>query len=125
MQNSPACTDSCTTTVLTTGLISVIITALLVAGISVIVHIAMFQCVYEPKMKTNATVGCAGHTDDVGGSLVPRPSRHSQEKSIMGTRLVSKGGDTTVYDNVDKGIKTAALEMKETFNEAYGLVTRS
>ena len=92
--------DSCTATALTTSLISVTITAFLVAGISVIVHIAVYLRVYKPRLKSSATActcgACTGQMDDVVGS----------------------GGSTAiVYDVVDKGVGTAALEMKE--NEAY------
>ena len=77
-------------------------------------------------MKSSARIDGPDQTDDVGGSLVPGPShvfQHSQGKLVQGTRLFSEGGDATVYEDVDKGIRTAALEMKENSNEAYGLVT--
>lgn len=59
-----------------------------------IVHIAMYQCVYMPKLKSSATASGADQTDVVNG-----------------------GGNAIVYDVVHERRRTAALEMKE--NEAY------
>ena len=42
-------------TALTTGVISVITTALLVAGISMVVHVIVYQCVYKPRL---TSAGC-------------------------------------------------------------------
>ena len=70
-------------TALTTGVISVIITALLVAGISVVIHITVYHCVYRPKLMS------AGHQRPESGSA-----------------------DATVYDIVDERVRTT-LEMKE------------
>ena len=88
---------SCTVTALTAGVVSVIITALLVSGISVAIHIVVYQCVYKPRLiqKSQAVVGGAGLRGDITG-----------------------GGDAIVYDVVDERVGTA-LEMKK--NEAYGL----
>ena len=76
--------DSCMATALTTGVISVIITALLVAGISVAVHVIVYQCVCKPRLIH------AGH------------------------KLEPGGGDATLYDVVNEKLKGGiTLEMKE------------
>ena len=90
---------SCTVTALTAGVVSVIITALLVSGISVTIHIVVYQCVYKYKprliQKSQAVVGGAGFSGDITG-----------------------GGDAIVYDVVDERVGTAPV-MKP--NEVYGL----
>ena len=87
--------DSCTVSVLTVGVVSAVITALLVAGISVAIHIAVYQW---PRLKpSTVTQDGTDQRDDVTGA---------------------GGGDAIVYDVVDERVGTA-LEMKQ--NEAYGL----
>ena len=91
------CKDSqCANIALTTGVVSIIVTGLLVASISVAIHIAVYHYVYKPKLRSSAP--CAGLTDDV-----------------------DRCDGATVYDVVNERIETS-LEMKQ--NEAYGL-TRS
>ena len=88
--------DPCTVTALTVGVVSAVITALLVAGISMAIHIAVYQCLYKPRLRSSTvTQGGTDQRDDVTG-----------------------GGDAIVYDVVDERVGTA-LEMKQ--NEAYGL----
>ena len=82
----------------TAGVVSAIITGLLVASISVVIHITVYQCVYKPKLKSSAGVSGEGWTDDV-----------------------NRCGDAIVYDVVNERVETS-LEMEH--NEAYGL-TRS
>ena len=77
---------SCTTMALVTGVISVVITALLVAGISVIIHVAVYQCIYKPRL-TAITDGSA--EDRSGGG----------------------GDDAIVYDFIDNRV----AEMKENY----------
>ena len=76
-------------------MVSAVITALLVAGISVAIHIVVCQCLYKPRLKSAVAQGGTDQRDDVTG-----------------------GGDAIVYDVVDERVGTA-LEMKQ--NEAYGL----
>ena len=86
----------CTVTAITTGVVSVIITALLVAGISLAIQIAVYQCVYKPRLRSFTEIS----------------RDHSQREEVIG------GGDATVYDVVDERVGTA-LEMNE--NEAYSI----
>ena len=73
--DSDSC-NSCMATALTTGVISVIVTALLVVGISMAVHITVYQYVHKPRLL---------HAD---------------------YKLEPGGGDTTVYDVVDERVGT-------------------
>ena len=77
-------------------MISVVITALLVAGISLAIQIAVYQCVYKPRLRSFTEIS----------------RDHSQREEVIG------GGDATVYDVVDERVGTA-LEMNE--NEAYSI----
>ena len=83
-------------TALTTGVVSVIITALLVSGVSVAIHIVVYQCVYKRRLKSHAVRYIAGGADLEGD--------------------ITGGVDNVVYDVVGKRVGTA-LEMKK--NEAY------
>ncbi len=76
-------------TTLTTGVISVITTALLVAGISMAVHISIYQCVYKPRF--------------ISADRKPE----------------SGGGDATVYDVVDEKVGTTLeMEQNEAYGVA-------
>ena len=80
--------SQCTTVVLTAGVIGAIVTGLLVATISVAIHIAVHQCVCKPKLRCTARVIGSGSSGDV--------SRHS---------------DVVVYDVVYERVETL-LEMR-------------
>ena len=81
--------DSCIATALTTGVISVITTALLVAGISMAVHIIVYQCVYKPRF--------------ISADCKPE----------------SGGGDAIVYDVVDERVGTTLeMKQNEAYGVA-------
>ena len=76
-------------TTLTTGVISVITTALLVAGISMAVHITVHQCVYKPRF--------------ISADRKPE----------------SGDGDGTVYDVVDERVGTTLeMKQNEAYGVA-------
>ena len=87
--------SQCAIIALRTGVVSVIVTGLLVASISVAIHIAVYHCVYKTKLRSSAEISGSGLKDDVNGC-----------------------GDAIVYDVVNERVQTA-LEMNQ--NEAYGL----
>ena len=95
----PLATDSedkaCTLTTLTVGVVSAVITALLVAGMSVVIHIAVYQCLYKPRLKSAVAQGGTYQRGDVTG-----------------------GGDAIVYDVIDERVGTG-LKIKQ--SEAYGI----
>ena len=85
--------DSCTATALTTGVISAITTALLVAAVSMAIHILInYQCIYKPKLMIRNASYCTSHDPDAMYDVVNERPGH--------------------------GVG-AALEMRE--NEAYGV----
>ena len=92
--------SQCAITAITTGAVSVILTAVLVAGISFAIHIAVYQCFYKPKLMPMATA--------VGGESHNQITRNESEDGI-------------VYDVIDERVGTT-LEMKE--NEAYSVDQR-
>ena len=69
--------DSCTATALTTGVVSAITTALLVAAVSIAIHILIvYQCIYKPKlMKQNASY-CTSHNPDEMYDVVNERPHH-------------------------------------------------
>ena len=90
--------SQCAIIALRTGVVSVIVTGLLVASISVAIHIAVYHCVYKPKLRSSAEISGSSLKDDVDGC--------------------GESGDTIVYDVVNERVETA-LEIKQ--NEAYSL----
>ena len=60
------------------------------------IHIAVYQCLYKPRLRSAVAQGGTDQRDDVTGA---------------------GGGDAIVYDVVDERVGTA-LAMKQ--NEAYG-----
>ena len=94
----------CTVTTIITGAVSVIITALLVAGLSFVIHISVYQCIYIYKSKLMPITATA-----IDGES------HYQRKSVTG----SENG--IVYDVVNERVETT-LEMKE--NKAYSVNKR-
>ena len=76
-------------------MVCAVVTALVVAGISVAIHIAVYQCLYKPRLRSSTvTQGGTDQRDDVTGA---------------------GGGDGIVYDYIDESI---GCEMDR--NEAYG-----
>jgi hypothetical protein len=80
--------------------------ALLVAGICLTIHIAVYLRFYKPRLKSSTSTAVGGHDES-----------HSQREGVMGS------GDAIVYEVVNErpGVG-AALEMKE--NEAYSVNKR-
>ena len=74
-----------------------IVTALLVGGISVAIHIAVYHWIYKPKMKPQSGVSVDGKTQDI-----------------------TKDGDSATYETVDEEAG-GVPEMKQ--NKAYGRVS--
>ena len=90
---SETVSESCRVTAVTVGMVSAVVTGLLVAIISVAVHIAVYQYFYKPKLMRLSPVvqDGLGQTGDV------------------------------VYDVVrEREVTVRDLEMRQ--NEAYGLV---
>ncbi|MCG8622279.1 MAG: hypothetical protein MJE68_09830 [Proteobacteria bacterium] len=106
--NNKQSTSQCIAIATTTGVVSAIITALLVAGICIAIHIAVYQCFYKPRLRYSTSTAVGGHEKS-----------HSQMEGVMGS------GDAIVYDVVNErpghGVGTA-LEMRE--NEAYSINKR-
>ena len=96
----------CTVTAIITGAVSVIVTALLVAGLSFVIHISVYQRIYIYKSKLMPITATA-----IDGES------HYQRKSVTGSELE----DGIVYDIVNERVGTT-LEMKE--NEAYSVNKR-
>ena len=118
--------DSSMATALTTGVISVITTALLVAGISIVVHVIVYQCVYKPRL---TGVGChrpkPGGDDytDVADERVETTLEMEENEAYSVNERV--GTTQEIQENeaysVDERVGTT-LEMEE--NEAYSVNER-
>ena len=91
---SETVSESCRVTAVTVGVVSAVVTGLLVAVISVAVHIAVYQYFYKPKLMRLSPVVQDG---------------------------LGQTGDVVVYDVVrEREVTVRDPEMRQ--NEAYGLV---
>jgi hypothetical protein len=98
--------SQCTAIATITGVISAIVTALLVAGICLTIHIAVYLCFYKPRLRSSTSTAVGGHDES-----------HYQREGVTGS------GDAIVYEVVNERPRVgAALEMTEMKeNEAYGV----
>ena len=72
------------------------------AGISFVIHIAVYQCFYKPRLRSFTSTAVGGES-------------HDQREGVTGSE------DGIVYDVVNESVGTT-LEMKE--NKAYSVDKR-
>ena len=113
----------CTVPALTAGVVSTVITALLVAGISVAIHIAVYQCLYKPRLRSEVqnVSGYKGgrNTGIKDGSCC----KGSQENSCKSDEDNSGHDYAVIYEVVGAKAKGSSDNniMTMTSNQVYGL----
>ena len=115
MENSAH--DRCTVTAITTGVVSATTTTLVVACMSLTIQIAVYQCVYKPRLRSfTATASGRGHSlqrEDATGYV------DSVAYDVVGERCMETTMEMKRNDAYFVGERVGGLALKQ--NEAYGV----
>ena len=101
--------SSCFFSALIAGGASALGSTILVLCISVIIHVAVYQCVYKPRLRRSRAVfdGIQKNDDNCyNKSTVPADHEHEY---------------TVIYEAIGEGVNTTDMELKMNRNEVYGL----
>ena len=98
--------NSCFFTALISGGASALGSTIFVLCVSVIIHVAVYQCVYKPRMlrRSRAVFDGVQHKGDNNNSTVPAEHEY-----------------TVIYEVIGEGVNVADMELKMNHNEVYGL----
>jgi hypothetical protein len=104
--------SSCFIATLIAGGAGALGSTILVLCVSVIIHIAVYQCVYKPRLRKSRTVLAA---DDV------HQKRDSNDKNTA----PAEHEYTVIYEVIGERVSTAGMDVEMKCNEVYGLVEPS
>ena len=101
--------SSCFFTALIVGGASALGSTTFMLCASVIVHVAVYQCVYKPRLRRHMPVGA---TDGV---------RQKSDSNDNSTMPAGEHEYTVIYEVIGERVSTAVMEVEMKHNEVYGL----